>query len=200
MCEQPHEIASSTKSSSAIRIIPTTTSKSTPPPGQFQPRQQPSPTPSPMFGIPSVRPGNRSNEQPHSDSQSLPSKSPVPTGLQTSSPAQTPNPAMHVTQSVGSATHHFPGLFTCSHSHPVPQLPEPPPPGPVRYWSADDVVAFVRGTPGCGAYAEAFHTNEIDGEALLLLAEDQFIQPPIGMKIGPALKLAARLETLRNIS
>ncbi|CAH8682432.1 unnamed protein product [Schistosoma rodhaini] len=76
--------------------------------------------------------------------------------------------------------------------------PNPPPKGPIYKWTPDDVVAFVRGTPGCGAYASAFLNNEIDGEALLLLAEDQFIQPPIGMKIGPALKLVARLESLKN--
>nr|CAH8875052.1 unnamed protein product [Trichobilharzia regenti] len=76
--------------------------------------------------------------------------------------------------------------------------PTPPPKGPVYKWTPDDVVAFVRGTPGCSAYASAFLNNEIDGEALLLLAEDQFIQPPIGMKIGPALKLVARLESLRH--
>ncbi|CAH8655472.1 unnamed protein product [Schistosoma intercalatum] len=81
-----------------------------------------------------------------------------------------------------------PGLLT----------PNPPPKGPIYKWTPDDVVAFVRGTPGCGAYASAFLNNEIDGEALLLLAEDQFIQPPIGMKIGPALKLVARLESLKN--
>ncbi|CAH8540579.1 unnamed protein product [Heterobilharzia americana] len=81
----------------------------------------------------------------------------------------------------------------------TPTTPPPPPPkGPVYKWTPDDVVAFVRGTPGCGAYASAFLNNEIDGEALLLLAEDQFIQPPIGMKIGPALKLVARLESLRH--
>ncbi|KAF6777984.1 hypothetical protein AHF37_02750 [Paragonimus kellicotti] len=80
----------------------------------------------------------------------------------------------------------------------APQQPAPPPPGPVRHWTPDDVVTFVQGTPGCGAYASAFLTNEIDGEALLLLAKDQFIQPPIGMKIGPALKLAARLESIRH--
>ncbi|KAF7253034.1 hypothetical protein EG68_10384, partial [Paragonimus skrjabini miyazakii] len=82
----------------------------------------------------------------------------------------------------------------------APQQPAPPPPGPVRYWTPDDVVTFVQGTPGCGAYASAFLTNEIDGEALLLLAKDQFIQPPIGMKIGPALKLAARLESIRHVN
>ncbi|KAK4475329.1 hypothetical protein MN116_002395 [Schistosoma mekongi] len=76
--------------------------------------------------------------------------------------------------------------------------PTPPPKGPIYKWTPDDVVAFVRGTPGCGAYASAFLNNEIDGEALLLLAEDQFIQPPIGMKIGPALKLVARLESLKH--
>ncbi|KAA3674563.1 uncharacterized protein DEA37_0003872 [Paragonimus westermani] len=82
----------------------------------------------------------------------------------------------------------------------APQQPAPPPPGPVRHWTPDDVVTFVQGTPGCGAYASAFLTNEIDGEALLLLAKDQFIQPPIGMKIGPALKLAARLESIRHVN
>ncbi|TPP60938.1 hypothetical protein FGIG_00117 [Fasciola gigantica] len=144
------------------------------------------------------------SHRPHeacSDMQpTLPARSPVLSVSQTSSPSQTPYTIQHGVQSVGPTSHQFPGLFTHPHPHPVPQLPEPPPPGPVRFWSADDVVTFVRGTPGCGAYAEAFHANEIDGEALLLLAEDQFIQPPIGMKIGPALKLAARLETLRNTS
>ncbi|KAG5452944.1 hypothetical protein CSKR_112542 [Clonorchis sinensis] len=92
------------------------------------------------------------------------------------------------------------GFFPfAQHSH-TPQLPTPPPPGPVRKWTPEDVVAFVQGTPGCAAYASAFLTNEIDGEALLLLAKDQFIHPPIGMKIGPALKLAARLESIRHIN
>ncbi|CAH8875055.1 unnamed protein product [Trichobilharzia szidati] len=62
--------------------------------------------------------------------------------------------------------------------------PTPPPKGPVYKWTPDDVVAFVRGTPGCSAYASAFLNNEIDGEALLLLAEDQFIQPPIATTIS----------------
>ncbi|CAI2734963.1 unnamed protein product [Schistosoma spindalis] len=89
---------------------------------------------------------------------------------------------------ISQTTTPSPGLLT----------PNPPPKGPIYKWTPDDVVAFVRGTPGCGAYASAFLNNEIDGEALLLLAEDQFIQPPIGMKIGPALKLVARLESLKN--
>ncbi|BHF69034.1 hypothetical protein SprV_0301207500 [Sparganum proliferum] len=76
----------------------------------------------------------------------------------------------------------------------------PPPPGRIRNWSVTDVAGFVTSTPGCAPYADAFLNNEIDGEALLLLAENQFIQPPISMKIGPALKLAARLETLRTNS
>ncbi|CAH8597201.1 unnamed protein product, partial [Schistosoma turkestanicum] len=54
------------------------------------------------------------------------------------------------------------GLYTAT--------PTPPPKGPIYKWTSDDVVAFVRGTPGCGAYASAFLNNEIDGEALLLLA------------------------------
>ncbi|CAL8094181.1 unnamed protein product [Calicophoron daubneyi] len=115
-----------------------------------------------------------------------------------SAPTSAPNtPTSAVVRT--SVSQSYPGFFPPA-QHPAPQQPAPPPPGPVRKWTPDDVVAFVSGTPGCSAYASAFLTNEIDGEALLLLAEDQFIQPPIGMKIGPALKLAARLESIRHIS
>ncbi|CAH8588383.1 unnamed protein product [Dicrocoelium dendriticum] len=89
--------------------------------------------------------------------------------------------------------------FSCSSVY-ANLTPAPQPPGPVCKWTPEDVVAFVQSTPGCSAYASAFLSNEIDGEALLLLAKDQFIQPPIGMKIGPALKLAARLESIRHLN
>lgn len=59
------------------------------------------------------------------------------------------------------------------------------------------VYDFVRTTPGCLAYAEAFRSNEIDGEALLLLKEEHLMQAPISMKLGPALKLSARIEEHR---
>ncbi|VDD81040.1 unnamed protein product [Mesocestoides corti] len=81
---------------------------------------------------------------------------------------------------------------------PSNQLPPPPPPpppsGPVASWSPEKVAEFVRDTPSCASYAEAFRQNEIDGEALMLLTPAQFVNPPIGMKIGHALKLADRLR------
>ncbi|VDL96043.1 unnamed protein product [Schistocephalus solidus] len=113
-----------------------------------------------------------------------------------------------ITQESGRLPTRLPGAFTSgggggstvttSLRPPAPSAP--PPPGRIRNWSVTDVAGFVTSTPGCAPYADAFLNNEIDGEALLLLAENQFIQPPISMKIGPALKLAARLETLRTNS
>ena len=72
--------------------------------------------------------------------------------------------------------------------------PPPPPPGPVNSWSPRSVAEFVRTTPSCASYAEIFEVNEIDGEALLLLSISDFIQPPLKMKIGHALKLAHRVQ------
>lgn len=69
---------------------------------------------------------------------------------------------------------------------------------PVADWSSERVADFVRATPSCAVYAETFHSNEIDGEALLLLSLEQFTQPPISMKIGHALKLDDRLRQLRQ--
>ncbi|KAM7541965.1 hypothetical protein Aperf_G00000019357 [Anoplocephala perfoliata] len=79
-------------------------------------------------------------------------------------------------------------------------MPPPLPQGPVSKWSPRAVAEFVRSTSGCAAYAEAFETNEVDGEALLLLSASDFIAPPIAMKIGHALKLAHRVKNLASSS
>lgn len=66
-------------------------------------------------------------------------------------------------------------------------------------WSIDDVVAFIGGVPGCAKHAEAFRSQEIDGEALLLLDVDQLVAR-LGMKLGPAAKVWARLSKLTGHS
>ncbi|CDS37817.1 polyhomeotic proximal chromatin protein [Echinococcus multilocularis] len=75
------------------------------------------------------------------------------------------------------------------------QLP-PPLRKPMKSWSPTLVAEFVRGTPSCSTYADAFVENEIDGEALLLLTPAHFIDAPIKMKIGHALKLAHRVRQI----
>lgn len=45
--------------------------------------------------------------------------------------------------------------------------------------------------------AEAFRSQEIDGQALLLLTEDHLISA-MNLKLGPALKLCARINSLKD--
>lgn len=51
--------------------------------------------------------------------------------------------------------------------------------------------------PGCGDVAEAFRLQEIDGQALLLLTEDH-LMTSMNIKLGPALKICAHINALRN--
>jgi len=69
---------------------------------------------------------------------------------------------------------------------------------PVK-WNVAEVVDFVRSLPGCSEYADDFAVQEIDGQALMLLKEDHLMSA-IGMKLGPALKLCAKIEALRSSS
>jgi len=73
---------------------------------------------------------------------------------------------------------------------------EEPKVNPVK-WGVNEVVDFVKSLPGCSEYAEDFAVQEIDGQALMLLKEDHLMSA-IGMKLGPALKLCAKIELLRS--
>ncbi|PAA90864.1 hypothetical protein BOX15_Mlig032614g3 [Macrostomum lignano] len=75
-----------------------------------------------------------------------------------------------------------------------PQRPARP---EVLNWSVSDVHQLVASTPGCAPFAVNFRLQEIDGEALLLLKEENLMRPPLSMKLGPALKLSARIEEAR---
>ena len=56
---------------------------------------------------------------------------------------------------------------------------------------------FIRTLPGCGPYCEEFLKQEIDGQALMLLKEDH-LMTAMSMKLGPALKICAKINSLKE--
>ncbi|XP_054147882.1 polyhomeotic-like protein 2 isoform X1 [Melozone crissalis] len=64
-------------------------------------------------------------------------------------------------------------------------------------WNVEDVYEFIRSLPGCQEIAEEFRTQEIDGQALLLLKEDHLMST-MNIKLGPALKIYARINMLKD--
>ncbi|XP_013417149.1 uncharacterized protein LOC106178465 [Lingula anatina] len=65
----------------------------------------------------------------------------------------------------------------------------------MRYWSADDVVNFIKTFPDCADYVETFREQRIDGQSLRLLSVD-LLTSSLGMKLGPALNLRAFIAKL----
>jgi polyhomeotic-like protein 1 len=63
-------------------------------------------------------------------------------------------------------------------------------------WSVTQVCDFIKNLPGCSDYAEDFALQEIDGQALLLLKENHLVSA-MGMKLGPALKIVNKIESMR---
>ncbi|XP_053343954.1 polyhomeotic-like protein 3 isoform X1 [Clarias gariepinus] len=64
-------------------------------------------------------------------------------------------------------------------------------------WTVDQVWSFIANLPGCQDIAESFRAQEIDGQALLLLTEDHLMSA-MNVKLGPALKICARINSLRE--
>lgn len=64
-------------------------------------------------------------------------------------------------------------------------------------WTVEEVTAFIHTLPGCSDVAEAFRLQEIDGQALLLLTEDH-LMTSMNIKLGPALKICAHINSLKN--
>ncbi|NWI17119.1 PHC3 protein, partial [Crypturellus soui] len=64
-------------------------------------------------------------------------------------------------------------------------------------WSVDEVWAFIHSLPGCQDIADEFRAQEIDGQALLLLKEDHLMSA-MNIKLGPALKICARINSLKE--
>ncbi|XP_076149798.1 polyhomeotic-like protein 3 isoform X4 [Alosa pseudoharengus] len=77
-----------------------------------------------------------------------------------------------------------------SDDHPV-ALPNP------SQWSVEQVCSYINSIPGCTELAEEFRSQEIDGQALLLLTEDHLVSA-MNIKLGPALKICAQINTLKG--
>lgn len=69
-------------------------------------------------------------------------------------------------------------------------------PNPLK-WTVSDVCEFVSALPGCSDYVDDFAIQEIDGQALMLLKEDH-LMAAMSMKLGPALKICAKIDTMRT--
>ncbi len=57
----------------------------------------------------------------------------------------------------------------------------------------------MRSLTGCADYAEDFALQEIDGQALMLLKADHLMSA-MSMKLGPALKICAKIDAMRGTS
>ncbi|RVE73016.1 hypothetical protein OJAV_G00044810 [Oryzias javanicus] len=64
-------------------------------------------------------------------------------------------------------------------------------------WNVEEVYEFIRSLPGCQEIADEFRSQEIDGQALLLLKEDHLMST-MNIKLGPALKIFARINMLKD--
>ncbi|XP_022341239.2 uncharacterized protein LOC111135445 isoform X1 [Crassostrea virginica] len=64
-------------------------------------------------------------------------------------------------------------------------------------WTVTEVYEFIKGMPGCSPYADEFKSQEIDGQALMLLKEDH-LMTTMNMKLGPALKICAKINAFRG--
>ncbi|XP_042614780.1 polyhomeotic-like protein 2b isoform X3 [Cyprinus carpio] len=64
-------------------------------------------------------------------------------------------------------------------------------------WNVQEVFEFIRSLPGCQEIADEFRAQEIDGQAMLLLKEDHLMSA-MNIKLGPALKIFARINMLKD--
>lgn len=68
-------------------------------------------------------------------------------------------------------------------------------PEDVAKWTVEEVYDFIRNLQECSTHADDFKSQEIDGQALLLLKEDNLVNV-MEMKLGPAVKLVARVRSM----
>ncbi|XP_069703930.1 lethal(3)malignant brain tumor-like protein 3 isoform X2 [Periplaneta americana] len=64
-------------------------------------------------------------------------------------------------------------------------------------WTVEQVANFVWSIPDCGHVAHHFREQQIDGEALLMMAQNDLVQH-MEMKLGPAIKLYNSIVLLRQ--
>ncbi|KAI1892493.1 hypothetical protein AGOR_G00134170 [Albula goreensis] len=83
------------------------------------------------------------------------------------------------------------------HARELPLLTQHFLPSDPTKWNVADVYEFIGSLPGCQEIAEEFRSQEIDGQALLLLKEDHLMST-MNIKLGPALKIFARISLLKD--
>ncbi|KAM4550747.1 polyhomeotic-like protein 1 isoform 2-T2 [Fundulus diaphanus] len=64
-------------------------------------------------------------------------------------------------------------------------------------WTVEEVSQFISSLQGCEEIASQFLSQEIDGQALLLLKEEHLMST-MNIKLGPALKICAHINTLKD--
>ncbi|XP_058259897.1 polyhomeotic-like protein 2b isoform X3 [Hemibagrus wyckioides] len=79
----------------------------------------------------------------------------------------------------------------------VPTLSEHFLPCDPTKWNVQEVFEFIHSLPGCQEIADEFRSQEIDGQAMLLLKEDHLMSA-MNIKLGPALKIFARINMLKD--
>ncbi|XP_077599604.1 uncharacterized protein LOC144214800 isoform X2 [Stigmatopora nigra] len=77
-----------------------------------------------------------------------------------------------------------------------PPNPVQTPPSPA-HWTVEQVSQFICSLQGCEDLASLFLSQEIDGQALLLLTEEHLLAA-MNIKLGPALKICAHIDSLRG--
>ncbi|XP_010889649.2 polyhomeotic-like protein 3 isoform X2 [Esox lucius] len=64
-------------------------------------------------------------------------------------------------------------------------------------WSVEQVCAYINSLPGGRDISEEFRSQDIDGQALLLLTEEH-LMTAMHIKLGPALKVCAHINSLKK--
>lgn len=59
------------------------------------------------------------------------------------------------------------------------------------------LFVVCRSLNGCSEYADSFVSQEIDGQALMLLREEHMVVA-MHMKLGPALKIVANVNAMKR--
>ncbi|NXJ06466.1 LMBL1 protein, partial [Odontophorus gujanensis] len=67
----------------------------------------------------------------------------------------------------------------------------------VTKWTVEEVVSFVQRLPGCKEQAAVFREEQIDGEAFLLLNQNDLVKI-LNVKLGPALKVYNAILMLKS--
>ena len=114
---------------------------------------------------------------------SPPSHSPVSFPLRDVSSTDSFPSSYHQLENVEELVDEKPAIFLC----------EPDVDKSIADWTEQDVYHFISGIEGCSQYAEEFISQEIDGQALLLLNEDHLMSN-LNVKLGPALKILAKIQ------